>query len=161
MSRVLLLSHSQALFSCLSNPFWSKEMWLMLKKDVEQLSCSLASYADHLLNKRARMHSVFSSREMTRTIAENLSISYIENCRQPSLVQSSISDQINQMQPNTPLELRPLLPNDRRRGYEWIQKLEDGLQMPTVYMQYSFLILYEHPHSHHNPKPYTMNLGLT
>jgi len=41
------------------------------------------------------------------------------------------------MQPNTPLELRPLLPNDRRRRYEWIQKLEDGLQMPTVYVQYS------------------------
>ena len=109
----------------------------MLKKDVEQLSRSLASYADHLLDKRARMQAVYSSQEMTRTIAENLSISYIGNCRQPSLVLSSISDQINHMQPNTPLDLRPLLPSDRRRRYEWIQKLKDGLQMPIVHVRYS------------------------
>ena len=137
LSRELLLFHSQALFSCVSNPFWSREMWLALKKDVEQLSRSLASYADHLLDKRTRMHSIYSSREMTRTIAENLSISYIENCRHPSLALSSISDQIDQMQPNTPLDLRPLLPNDRRRRYEWIQKLKGGLQMLIVHVQYS------------------------
>ena len=33
ISREELLSHSRALFACLSSPFWSRQMWLPLKKD--------------------------------------------------------------------------------------------------------------------------------
>ena len=53
MSRDELLSLSKALFGCLSHPFWSRSMWLPRKKDVKQLSRSLASYAEMLLDKRA------------------------------------------------------------------------------------------------------------
>ena len=84
MSRDELLSHSQALFACLSNPFWSRQVWLPLKKDVEQLSWSLASYADLLLDKRARIQLVHHSNEITRSVAENLSVSYIDKCYQLS-----------------------------------------------------------------------------
>ena len=56
-----LLSHSQALLPCLSNLFWSRERWLSLKEDVEQLSRSLASYVD-LLYKKAQIQFIDSSK---------------------------------------------------------------------------------------------------
>ena len=100
-------------------PFWSREMWLPLKKDVEQLSRSLASYADLLLDKRARIQFIHSSKEVTRSIGEHLSVSYIDKCHRLPLIMSPISDAINRIEPNTPMDLRPLLPDDRRRRYEW------------------------------------------
>ena len=137
MSREELLSHSRALFVCLSNPFWSREMWLPLKKDVEQLSRSLASYADLLLDKRARIQFIHSSKEVTRNIAEHLSVSYIDKYHRLSPIMSPISDAITRIEPNTPLDLRPLLPDDRRRRYEWIQTLRRGLDVPIIHVQYS------------------------
>ena len=137
MSREELLSHSRALFACLSNPFWSREKWLSLKEDVEQLSRSLLSYADLLLDKRARIQFIHSSNEVTRNVAEHLSVSYVDKCQRPSPIISSISNAITQIEPNTPLDLRPLLPDDRRRRYEWIQTLKHGLDVPIIHLQYS------------------------
>jgi len=137
MSREELLSHSRALFASLSNSFWSREMWLPLKKDLEQLARSLASYADLLLDKRARIQSIHSSKEVIRNVAEHLSVSYMDVYHRPSPILSSISDAITHIEPNTPLDLRPLLPDDRRRRYEWIQILKQGLDVPIIHIQYS------------------------
>ena len=137
MSREELLSHSRSLFACLSNPFWSRQMWQTLKKDVEQLSRSLASYADMLLDKRAQIQEIHSSKTTSRNIADNLAVSYIDKCHRLSPILSSISDAISQIEPNTPLDLRPLLPDDRRRRYEWTQILQQGIQVPIVHVQYS------------------------
>ena len=92
MSREELLPLSRALFACLSKPFWSREMWLPLKKDVEQLSQSLASYADLLLDKRARIQFIHSSKEVTRSIGEHLSVSYIDKYHRLPPIMSPISD---------------------------------------------------------------------
>lgn len=58
-------------------------------------------------------------------------------CIQPSSILSPISDAIDQLEPNTPLELRLLLPDDHRKCYEWIQVLGQGLRVPIVHVQYS------------------------
>ena len=112
-------------------------MWLPLKNDVEQLSRSLASYADLLLDKRAWIQLIHSLKEVTRNVTENLTVSYMDKCHRPSCVLSSISGAITQLEPNIPLDLRPLLPGDRRRRYEWIQTLKQGLEVPIMHVQYS------------------------
>ncbi len=136
MSRDELLSLSRTLFGCLSNNFWSTSMWCQLKKDVEQLSRALASYADLLLDKRAKMQVIHSAKEVTRNIGDNLSVSYLDVCPCPSPLLSSICDALDELEPNTPLDLRMLLPDDRRRRYEWTQALTQGLHVPVVYLQY-------------------------
>ncbi len=49
---------------------------------------------------------------------------------------SEISDALDQLEPNTRLDLRVLLPDDRRRRYEWTQALKQGLHVPIVHVQY-------------------------
>ncbi len=86
MSRDELLSISRSLFGCLASRFWSQLAWFQLKKDVEQLARSLASYADLLLDKRQVIH---SSKEVPRNIGDNLSVSYIDVCDNPSPILSA------------------------------------------------------------------------
>ena len=90
-----------------------------------------------LLDKRARIQLIHSSKEVTRNVAQNLTVSYMDKCHRPSRVLSSISDAITQIEPNIPFDLRPLLPGDRRRRYEWIQTLKLGLEVPIIHVQYS------------------------
>lgn len=110
-------------------------MWLPLKKDVEQLARSLASYADYLFDKRARMEVIHSSKEVARNIGDNLSVSYIDSCNHPSPIVSSISDVVDRLEPDTPMVIMTLLPDDRRRRYEWIQVIRQGLCVPLILVQ--------------------------
>ena len=48
------------------------------KQDVKQLACSLASYADLLRAKRARMEDIHSSTEVVRQISKNLTVHFTE-----------------------------------------------------------------------------------
>ena len=75
--------------------------------------------------------------QVTRNVGENLSISYIEKCDWLSPILCLISDAINQIEPNTPLNLKPLLPDDHRKCCKWTQTLKQGLQLPVVHVQYS------------------------
>jgi len=89
------------------------------------------------LDKRARIQTIHSSKQVTRNIADNLFLSYIDKCHKPSPILSYISDAITQIEPSTPLDLRPLLPGDHRRRYEWTQLLQQGFNVPIVHVQYS------------------------
>lgn len=67
----------------------------------------------------------------------HLSVSYIDKYHRLPPIMSPISDAIKQIEPNTPMNLRPLLPDDRRRRYEWVQTLKHGLDVPIIHVQYS------------------------
>ena len=137
LSRDVLLSHSQALFSCLQSPFWRRPLWFAVRKDVEQLARTLASYADLLLSKRARMEEIHSSTEVVRQIGDNISVFFTKHRILPPAFLSSISEAIKELDFDTPLELGKFLPADRRRRYEWLQALRMGLDVPLIHVTYA------------------------
>ena len=108
-----------------------------LKNDVEQLAHSFASYADLLLEKRARMEVVHSSTEVVRHISEYLRVSYTKRRALPPTFLSPVSDAIKRLDHSTPLELGRLLPTDRHQRYGWLQALKGGLDVPLVHVTYA------------------------
>ena len=103
LSREVLLSHSQALFSTLQSPFWRRPLWSDMRNNVEQLARSFTSYADLLLTKRARMEEIHSSTEVVRQIGENITVSFTKCLILPPAFLSSINEAVKELDPDTPL----------------------------------------------------------
>ena len=99
LSREVLLSHSQALFTTLHNPFWSRPLWSAVRNDVEQLARTFASYADLLLSKRARMEEVHSSTGAVRQIGDNISVLFTKRHILPPAFLSPIGEAVNPLGP--------------------------------------------------------------
>lgn len=53
-----LKSHSQRLYGNLQLPFWSREAWCGLKREVELLAQAIAKYADTLSVKKSRVNAL-------------------------------------------------------------------------------------------------------
>ena len=137
LSRDVLLAHSQSLFGILQFPFWNRPKWLEMKHSVENLARSLASYADLLLAKRMKMQVVHSSQEVVRNISKNLTVRFTGVRAMPPSFLGPVCEAIVAAGPDVPLEVGALLPNDRRRRYEWMQEIKRGLQVPLVHVTYA------------------------
>ena len=97
-------------------------MWSMMKNDVDQLARSLASYTDLLLDKKVRMEAIHSSTEPVRQISQNLTVMYTKSWVLTPAFLGLISESLKSLGPNVSLELGKLLPTDRRRHYEHLDK---------------------------------------
>ena len=137
LSREMLVTHSQTLFSLLTKDFWSKPAWQDMKKATETLARSLASYADLLIEKRSRMELVHNSPEVVRTIGENLTVRYTHTRVQPPSYLSPLSDAVMSAGLNVPVEIGQMLPTDRRQKYDWVEEIRKGLRVPLVHVTYS------------------------
>lgn len=114
-------------------------MWSTMKNDVEQLARSTASYADLLLDKRVRMEAIHtcSSTEPVQQISQYLTVMYTKSRVLTPAFLGPISVSLKSLGPNAPLELGRLLPTDRRRRYEWVEALKQGLDIPLVHVTYA------------------------
>ena len=112
-------------------------MWFAVRKDVEQLARMLASYADLLLSKRARMEEVHSLTEVVRQIGDNISVFFIKHRIFPPAFLFSISEAVKELDSDTPLELWIFLSADQQRRYEWVQVLRMGLDVPLIHVTYT------------------------
>lgn len=119
LSREILITHSQTLFSLLTKDFWSKLAWKELKQSIETLAHSLMSYADLLIVKKSRMELVHKSSEIVRTVGENLTVRYTHTRVLPPAYLSPLSDAVVSAGLNVPVEIGQMLPTDRRRRYDW------------------------------------------
>ena len=137
MARDVLVSHSQSLFRVLQQAFWNRPEWVELRSAVQQLAQSLASYADHLVDKRIRMQAVHSAEEVVRNIGDSLSVRFTGVRHSPPPYTAPISEAVMAAGPETPVELGELLPSDRRRKYDWLMEVRNGLGVPLVHVTYS------------------------
>ena len=104
---------------------------------MEQLAWSLASYADGLLDKRIKMQNVHESTEVICNIGQNLSVRFTAVRSNPPPYLNSIYKALETAGPNKPIELDTSLPTDRRRRYEWLMELKQGLQVTLVHVSYA------------------------
>ena len=131
------LAHSQAISTNPQSPPRGRPTRPEPKQDVKQLARSLASYADLLKAKRARMEDIHSSTEVVRQISENLTVHFTEHRVLLPPFLASISEALKDLGHNAPLELGKLLPSDRRRRYEWLHALKGGLEVPLIHLTYA------------------------
>ncbi|KAL5496676.1 hypothetical protein EMCRGX_G013014 [Ephydatia muelleri] len=108
-----------------------------MKNDVEQLARSIASYADLLLDKRVRMEAIHSSTEPVRQISQNLTVMYTQSRVLAPAFLGPISELLKSLDPNAPIDLAKLVPTDRRRRYEWVEALKQGLDIPLMHVTYA------------------------
>ena len=137
LSREMLITHSQALFSLLTKDFWCKPAWKDLKQSIETLARSLSSYADLLVEKRSRMELIHSSPEIVRTVGKNLTVRYTQTRLQPPSYLSPLCDAVVSAGINVPVEIGQMLPADHRRKYDWVEEIRKGLRVPLVHVTYS------------------------
>lgn len=137
MARDVLISYSQSMFRVLQQAFWNRPEWVEFKSAVQQLAQSLASYADHLIDKRIRMQAVHSAEEVVRSIGDSLSVRFTGVRHSPPPYTAPISEAVMAAGPETPVELDELLPSDRRRKYDWLMEVRNGLGVPLVHVTYS------------------------
>ena len=137
MARDVLVSHSQCLFRVLQQAFWNRSEWVDFRSSVHQLAQSLASYADHLGEKRIRMQAVHDSEEVVRSIGDSLTVRFTGVRLSPPPWTAPISEAVLAAGPDSPVELDGLLPDDRRRKYDRIVEVKKGLGVPLVHVTYS------------------------
>ena len=133
----LLKSHSQRLFGNLQSPFWSRSCWSTVKREVELLAQALARYADLLTSKRARITALHHSDTPAQMVANGLTVDFIKSRHTVPSVLEKFTEAILEAGTNVPVDLDPLLPGDRRRRYNLIQVLKDGLNSSAVLATYS------------------------
>ena len=108
-----------------------------LKSAVETLARSLASHSEHLLVKSSKKLAIHSSEEVVRNIGDNLAVWFTGVRAFPPAFLSPVCKVVEAAGPNIPLELGPLLPVDRRRRYDWMLEIKQGLQVPVVHVTYA------------------------
>ena len=127
LSREDLLALSQKLFSILHHQIWMRVNWIELKSPVTVLAQSLSKYAEYLANKRVRMQEIHTSSDTTRSVGENLTVCFTKaRSSHPPYLQPVI-DTVTAAGLQNPVELGPLLPVDRRRRYDWLEAIRQGV----------------------------------
>ena len=83
------------------------------------------------------MEAIHSSTEPVRQISQYLAVMYTKSRVLTPAFLSPISESLKSLGPNAPLELGKLLPTDRRRRYEWVEALKQGLDIPLIHVTYA------------------------
>ena len=124
----ILASYSQRLFSNLQGGFWDRPKWKPLKQEVELLALQFPQ------GQKQKMFVLHQSTEPVRTVANSLSVQLISPRHTPAACLQGLSETLKEAQNGSPVSLQDtgLLPQDRRRRYEYIEHVKQGFTMPVV-----------------------------
>ena len=139
LSADVLASHCQRIFSNLQSAFWDRPGWRSFKKEVELLARGLQKYCDLLSCKRQRMLELHHSEEQVRTVANSMAVTFIAARHKSSINLQELSTTVETAGIDEVISLQDagVLPSDRRRRYDYIEELKQGLKMPIVLVTYS------------------------
>ena len=132
-----LKSHSQRLFGNLQLPFWDRGDWKKLKIKIEGFAASLGDYAGVLDVKKRKMYTLHASLSPSRTIGDNLSVEFLTPRRSLPSDIAAFQEKLERSGSNVAIEINELLPSDRRKRYNLIQCLKNGLLSPAILATYS------------------------
>ena len=83
------------------------------------------------------MEVIHSSTEPVRQISQNLTVMYTKSRVLAPAFLGPISESLKSLGPNAQLDLAKLLPTVRRRRYEWVEALKQGLDIPLIHVTYA------------------------
>ena len=132
-------SNSQRLFQHLQAGFWGRPEWKAFKQEVEILARSLQKYSDILCVKKHRTFTNHHSQEQVRSIENSLSVQFLQQRHTVPSTLQSLCEEITYAGSDTPVLLQDtnMLPEDRKRRYEYMEALKNGLDVPIVLVTYS------------------------
>ena len=132
-------SNSQRLFQHLQAGFWGRSEWQAFKHEVEILARSLQKYCDHLCAKKQRTFANHHSQEQVCSIENSLSVQFVQQQHTVSSTLQSLCEEIEWAGPDTPVSLQDMnmLPEYRKRRYEYIEAIKNGLNVPVILVTYS------------------------
>ena len=84
-----------------------------------------------------RMQAVHDSEEVVRSMGDSLTVRFTSVRLSPPPWTAPISEAVLAAGPDSPVELDGLLPDDRRRKYDWIVEIKKGLGVSLVHVTYS------------------------
>ena len=108
-----------------------------MKSPVKVLAQSLSKYAEYLANKRVRMQEIHTSSDTTRSVEENLTVCFTKARSSHPLYLQPVIDTVTAAGLQNPVELGPLLPVDRRRRYDWLEAIRQGVSVPLIQVTYA------------------------
>lgn len=76
------------------------------------------------------MQAVHSSEEVVRSVGNSLTVCFTGVRLSPPPYTAPISEAVLAAGPDSPVELDGLLPDDRRRKYDWLVEVKKGLGVP-------------------------------
>ena len=137
MSAVCISAISSSLFGCLQAEYWKRPYFETFKKHVENLARSLAQYGDYLVLKNKRMKEVHNSDVPVRQLSESLSVEVVKKSDVRFPCFTSLINSLNGIQPYQEIFLTDHCPLAPRQRYDYIQKIQRGLDIPVVVMTFS------------------------
>ena len=139
LSGDLVKSHSQRLFSNLQAGFWDRQRWKAFKQEVELLARNLQKYCDLLNVKKHKMLSNQKCEEQIRSVGNSMTIQVITPHHSVPASVQVLSRIIEETVIDEPISLQEanVLPQDRRKRYDFMEHVKQGLRMPIVLVTYS------------------------
>ena len=140
MSSSVLKSLSAHLFTCLQGVYWSRDCWVSLKPNVEQLTRSLDTYSNYLQRSCKRVMSNQSSPSPIREISDHISFQFLPiNLLTP--VPEGIKELCQKLEhlPNLEsISVEQFAPSNAKEKYQYLQTLKsNGLPFPTALLTYA------------------------
>ena len=140
MSISVLKSVSSHLFTCLQGMYWSRDCWVSLKPDIEQLTRSLDNYSNYLQRSCKRVKFNQSSPSPVREISDHLSFQFLQT-NNLSPVPTRLEELHHKLQhiPNLePVLIEKFSPSNAKEKYQYLQSLKsDCLPYPTALLTYA------------------------
>ena len=132
-------SKSQRVFQLLQAGFWNRHEWQPFKQEVEILARSLQKYCDILEVKKQRTFANHHSQQQVRSLENSLSVQLIQQRHTVPHSLAPLCKQIIDAGIDTPVSLQDadVLPQDRKRRYEYIESVKRGLQVPVIFLTHS------------------------
>ena len=139
LSGDVLRSHCQRLFSNLQPGFWDRRSWKVIKREVELLARNLQKYCDLLKVKKQKMFDHHQSEEQIRSVGNSMSIQVITPRHSPPASVQALSTIVEEVGIDEPISLQEanVLPQDRRKRYDFMEHVKQGWRMPIILVTYS------------------------
>ena len=137
MCSSVLRAHSQSLYSCLQNVYWSRPKFAKLKPSIEQLAASIAQYSDFLASQNKRMKEVHSLPVPVRELSNSLSVSIIKKSGLCYPCYDNVFQTMKNLEFYQHICLTDFCPEDHRERYKFILNLKNGFNISVVSLTYS------------------------
>ena len=124
MSAASISAISTSLFRCLQAEYWKRPHFETFKKHVENLASYLIQYGDYLISKNKQMKEVHNSDVPIYQLSESLSVEVVKNS-------------LNDTQPYQEIFLTNHCPEAPQQRYQYMHKIQHGLDILVVIMTYS------------------------
>ena len=132
-------SHSQRLFQNLQAGFWDRPEWRSFKQKVEILARSFQKYCDYLNAKKQRTFANHHSPQQICSIENSLTVQFVQQRHTVASLLQPLCTSIADAGLDSPVFLQDagVLPDDRRRRYDYMESVKGGLDVPIILVTYS------------------------